>query len=139
MIDVTRTETTTLRKASPGDFVSFRYRDSDGEHSERNVLVLVYEEDRELLHGLDLDNFSDQNLARTGRELAQLAGETEAYDERFVEDGDVILETVSDSDVEQWYELSYSADQYEDNPYRTFRKEGIRNLRKVDVSVVTET
>lgn len=139
MIEATRTQTTTLRKASPGDFVSFRYRDSNGEHSERNILVLVYEKDRELLHGLDLEHFSDQNLARTGRELAQLAGETGEYDERFAETGDVILETVSDSIVDQWYETEYSADRYEDNPYRTFRKDGIRNLRKSDVSVVTET
>ena len=137
MIDVTRTETTTLRKVGAGDFVSFRYRNKEGEHSERNVLALGYDEEVRLLHALDLDNFSDQNLARTGRQLSRLSQESEDYEERFAETGQVLLEKVSESEVERWYETEYSADTYEDNPYRTFRKDGIRNLRRAEVTVET--
>ena len=140
MIEVTRTSTTTLRKVDPAQFVSFRYRNTSGEdegkHSERHVLALGYEGEKGLLHGLDLENFSDQNLVNTAQELAEMSQDREEFEQRFAEEGEILLETVSDDEVESWYKTEYSADQFEENPYRTFRKDGIRNLREAEVTIV---
>lgn len=135
MINVTRQSTTTLRKVEPAQFISFRYRDSDGEHSERNVLALAHDDEKELLHALDLDKFSDQNLVNTGRELARISQDLEEFEETFAEDAEVTLDNVQDSEVERWYETEYSSSIYEENPYRTFRKDGIRNLREAEITI----
>lgn len=140
MIEVTRTSTTTLRKVDPAQFVSFRYRNTSGEdegkHSERHVLALGYEGEKGFLHGLDLENFSDQNLVNTAQELAEMSQDREEFEQRFAEEAEILLETVSDDEVESWYKTEYSADQFEENPYRTFRKDGIRNLREAEVTIV---
>jgi len=141
MIEVTRTSTTTLRKVDPAQFLSFRYRNTSGEdegkHSERHVLALGYKRDERLLHGLDLEKFSDQNLIAVGRELAEMSQDRESFEETFAEEGQVLLENVFESEVESWYDTEYSADQFEENPYRTFRKDGIRNLRRAEVTITT--
>ena len=140
MIEVTRTSTTTLRKVDPAQFVSFRYRNTGGEdegkHSERHILALGYEGDKGLLHGLDLEKFSDQNLVNTAQDLAEMSQDRKEFEQRFAEEGQILLETVSDDEVESWYKTEYSADQFEENPYRTFRKDGIQNLREAEITIV---
>lgn len=135
MISVTAEERKSIRRVSPGEFVKFRYRDSEGNHSEREVLALAYDNDAQLLHGLDLSKFSDQNLVDVGSEISQMANEQDDFTERYVETGEVLLEEVTDSTVEQWYETEYSPDIFESNPYRTFRKDGIRNLRSTTAEI----
>ena len=130
MIRTETGENTTVRSAEPGDFLQFRYRSSDGEIKTRDVLMLGYNEDAELLHALDLEHFSDQNLVNVGREFARLNNNREEYSETFTETAEVFIET-TDNEAETWYETEYEEDRFEDRPYRTFRRDGIRNLKRM--------
>ena len=136
MIRTRPQEQRSLRTVEPAELVSFRYRNSDREHSDRDVLVMAYDDEKELLHALDLDKFSDENLVNTAREIANQSQEESDFEEQFDENNRIFLPDVLDSEMEQWYETEYSADRYEDNPYRTFRKDRIRNLRVVEVAVI---
>jgi hypothetical protein len=135
MIQTETGENTTLLTLEPGDFVQFRYRSEDAEIKNREVLNLSYDEDAGLLHGLDLEHFSDQNLVNVGRELSRLNNNREEFSERFTSSGEILIDS-SDNEAEEWYETKYEAERFEDNPYRTFRKDGIRNLKYMTPSIV---
>lgn len=135
MIQTETGENTTLLTLEPGDFVQFRYKSKDAEINNREVLNLSYDEDTELLHGLDLEHFSDQNLVNVGRELARLNNNREEFSETFTSSGEILIET-SDDEAEWWYETEYETKRFEENPYRTFRKDGIRNLKYMTPSIV---
>jgi len=136
MIQTETGENTTLLTLDPGDFVQFRYRSKNAEINNREVLNLSYDEDTELLHGLDLEHFSDQNLVNVAREFARLNNNREEFSETFTSSGEILIKT-SDDEAERWYESEYEAERFEDNPYRTFRKDGIRNLKYMTPSIVT--
>lgn len=135
MIQTETGENTTLLTLEPGDFVQFRYRSEDAEIKNREVLNLSYDEDAGLLHGLDLEHFSDQNLVNVGRELSRLNNNREEFSERFTSSGEILIDS-SDNEAEEWYETKYEAERFEENPYRTFRKDGIRNLKYMTPSIV---
>jgi hypothetical protein len=137
MIEVTRDVSTTETRLSPGDFASFRYRDEEGKPSVRDILVTRYDEEEKLLHGLDLDKFTDENLIQVGRELARFANRRDDYEERLAEDGSITID-ILDHQIEDWYDLRYSNDRFEENPYRTFREDRIRVLYKTNVIVTDE-
>lgn len=134
MIEVTPDVSTTETRLSPGDFASFRYRDEDGEPSKRDILVTRYDEEKKLLHGLDLDEFSDDNLIQIGQELARFANRREEFDKRFAEDGSITID-ILDHQIEDWYDRLYESSRFEENPYRTFRRDRIRNLHESNVIV----
>lgn len=135
MIEQQEGENTTLLNLEPGNFVQFRYRNQDNEIKNRGVLVLAYDEDANLLHGLDLEYFSDQNLVNVGREFSRLNNNREEFSERFTNTGEIVIDT-SESESERWYETQYEEGRFEDNPYRTFRKDGIRNLKYMTPSIL---
>jgi hypothetical protein len=135
MIQTETGENTTLLTLEPGDFVQFRYRSEDAEIKNREVLNLSYDEDAGLLHGLDLEHFSDQNLVNVGRELSRLNNNREEFSERFTNSGEILIDS-SDNEAKEWYETKYEAERFEENPYRTFRKDGIRNLKYMTPSIV---
>lgn len=135
MIQTETGENTTLLTLEPGDFVQFRYRSEDAEIKNREVLNLSYDEDAGLLHGLDLEHFSDQNLVNVGRELSRLNNNREEFSERFTSSGEILIDS-SDNEAKEWYETKYEAERFEENPYRTFRKDGIRNLKYMTPSIV---
>lgn len=136
MIQTTVISTTDASRVEPGQFLEVRYRDSDSEPSTRNVLALVYEEENKLLHALDLQHFTDRNLVRTGKELAQQSQDEEEFGRRLDEENVVALPNVQDDEIEQWYETEYKKGRYKENPYRTFREDRIRLLREIEVQVV---
>lgn len=136
MIETQRREDKNVRIIRPAEFVTFRYRNEEGEHSEREVIVMAYDEEKELLHALDLDKFTEETLLQTAREIAAQSQERERFEEQLDEENVLYLPDVLDRDIEHWYETEYSPDRYEDNPYRTFLEGRIRNLRRIEVSVV---
>lgn len=129
-------EQRSIRTVEPAEFLTFRYRDSDGEHTDRNVLVMAYDDDADLLHALDLDKITEEQLFNTSKEIAAQSQERSDFEERFDEENRIFLPDVLDSEMEQWYETEYSPDRYEKSPYRTFREDRIRNLRVVEVSIL---
>jgi hypothetical protein len=134
-IELTRTASTTETRLGPGDFALFRYRDEEGNYSEREVLVTAYDEKTNLVHALDLDEFTDANLFQVGQELARFASRREDYQDSFDEDGSVTVD-IQDFQMEEWYDRLYESDRFEDNPYRTFREDRIRNLYKAEAAIV---
>ena len=129
-------EQRSIRTVEPAEFLTFRYRDSDGEHSDRNVLVMAYDDDADLLHALDLEHITEEQLFNTSKEIAREGQERREFEERFDEENRIYLPDMLDSELENWYETEYSADRYEESPYRTFRKDRIRNLRVIEVAIL---
>lgn len=134
MIQVPTGVSANARVLYPGEFARFRYKDKEKELTDRQVLVMAYEEDSRLIHALDLEKFSDANLVNVGREMAQMSDEIDEFEER-IDDDEIFIET-DDDEVEQWYERHYNADRFQDNPYRTFKEDKIRNLRKSQIAQI---
>lgn len=122
------------RVLSSGEFAQFRYKDQEGELTERQILVMAYEEEARLVHALDLDKFSDANLVNIGREMARMSNNLELFEEAL--DDDEVFIDIDDDEIEQWYERHYEADRFQDNPYRTFKEDSVRNLRKSNIAQI---
>lgn len=123
------------RVLKPGEFARLRYKNEEKELTDRQVLVMAYEEEKRLVHALDLDKFSDQNLINVGREMTEMSNNQEEFQIRLEENDEVFIE-IDDDEIEQWYERHYSADRFNENPYRTFREDRIRNLRMSQVAQI---
>lgn len=136
MIIKRRKESRSIRNITPANFVYFRYRDSDGVFSNRNVLTMTYDEENELLHALDLKKFTENNILETSREIAQESQDSSEFEEMFDEENRILLPDVLDDEMEHWYNTEYSSSRYEENPYRTFREDRISNLRRIEVTII---
>lgn len=136
MIVKRRKESRSIRNITPANFVYFRYRDSDGVFSNRNVLTMTYDEENGLLHALDLEEFTENNILETSREIAQESQDSSEFEKMFDEENRILLPDVLDDEMEHWYNTEYSSSRYEENPYRTFREDRISNLRRIEVTII---
>lgn len=125
----------TISNTDPGQFIYLRYRNSDGEPSKRTILALAYDDEEGLVHGLDLEHFSDQNLINTAREIADQSQDEYDFEQLLEEENEISLPDVLDREMESWYETEYSADRYKENPYRTFREDRIEIYKEARVTV----
>lgn len=120
----------------PGDIAIFTYRDSDGEYTARELLVLAVDDDADLesdlVHGIDLSYVSKTELTYVAEEFSQIGGYYSDYEDALdAEDPRLVLNEIDDSGTEQWYETEYDPQRFEGNAYRTFRKDRMTGERIV--------
>lgn len=117
-------------KFSPGDVAEFGYKDKEGNLSSRKVLVLGVDKEESLLHALDLDEMSPQQLQKVAESMAEIGNYVLAFESQSLSD-ETLLFDVSSNDVERWYNRRFDDVKFDGDPYRTFKIDRIRRSKLV--------
>jgi len=115
-------------KFSPGDVAKFGYEDRDGNLSSRKVLVLG--KDDGLLHALDLDEMSPDQLQEVAESMAEVGNYLLDFESQLLSD-ETLLFDVKHADVENWYNRRFDNIHFDGSPYRTFKLDRIRRAQLV--------
>jgi hypothetical protein len=113
----------TVEDVEEGDVVQFNYRNQGDELSLKNAFVLYVDES--LIHCLELENVSPEDLVDVFESLA--TGDPEAFQQSYP----VLVLNEDKTAFESWYDDNWSRYSFANNPYRTFRKEAMYNVRRI--------